>query len=332
MKRILITGATGFIGGHLVSEALKLGFQVTAAVRKSSNTSAIGLDGVTLAILSFDDQPKLVSELAKLGPFDYVIHNAGVTKAIEKQTYFDVNLGLTSRLVEAIIESKTTPERFVYVSSLAAIGAAPHQKERVFLDQIPRPLTQYGASKLSAEVWLRNQGTTFPWVIGRPTAVFGPGERDILQVIHMIKNRLNITTGHRGQKLSFVYGADVAKALLLLATTPVAAYKAYIISDGRDYTSKHLTKAVKQALGTHVTLNIHVPTWLMHPIAAIVEKIGGIRGKATPLNRDKMAELNAENWLCDSTNLKTDTGFEPQYDLFEGMRATVAWYKEHKWL
>jgi nucleoside-diphosphate-sugar epimerase len=330
--RILITGASGFIGGHLVAEAAKRGMEVLAAVRSGSDISRLQLNGVKVQCFDLGNPQKLPQQLRDAGQFDYIVHNAGVTKALKKETYFAVNQGVTKNIVEALQSTQRIPSQFVLVSSLAALGAAAPNTDRILGSQTPKPLTAYGASKLAAEQWLAQNATDFPWVIARPTAVYGPGDKDVFQFIQMVNKGLEVTAGSLDQKLSFIYGPDAASAILDLATTPKALHQKYMLSDGKDYTARDLSSAVRAACNRKRTLKIQLPIAILKPIAALVEQLGILRGQPSALNLEKVAELSAKNWLCDSSNLFKDTDFEPQHDLFTGMQAAVKWYKTENWL
>ncbi len=332
MARFLITGSSGFIGGHLVRLALEQGHEVVATVRPSSDVSRVQNTGAQLVALPFADKLGLAKALRTLGRFDYVIHNAGVTKALKPEDYLAVNQGLTAHLIEVLVENDQVPEQFVFVSSLAAIGAAPSAHGRVTESQVPRPLTHYGKSKLAAELWIRTHAPDFPWVFARPTAVYGPADRDILQFIALINKGFEFTVGTTEQRLSFIYGPDAARAMLILAQMPRLKHHSFFLSDGKDYTTDLMCQAVRNATGRNRTVKLRIPLSVIRPIAAMVEQIGRMRGRPTALNLDKVAELSASNWLCDSTPLFQQTDFIPEHDLFTGMQATVDWYRHAKWL
>jgi nucleoside-diphosphate-sugar epimerase len=332
VARILITGASGFIGGHLVELAAQRGMEVVAAVRKGSDTSRLQIAGVTVQHFDLGDPQKLPVQLQQAGRFDYIVHNAGVTKALKRETYFAVNQGVTINFVSALQATNLQPSQFVFVSSLAALGEATEGAERVYGTQQPKPLTAYGASKLAAEQWLEQNAPDFPWVIARPTAVYGPVDRDVFQFIAMVHKGLEVTAGSLDQKLSFIYGPDAAAAILDLATTPTAKHQKYILSDGHDYTARDLGDAVRAACNRKRTLKLQLPIAVLKPVAALVGQIGQWRGQPTALNLEKVAELAAKNWLCDSKNLFSDTRFKPQHNLASGMKAAVDWYKNAGWL
>lgn len=333
MARILITGASGFIGGYLVYQALEAGHEVTAAVRPKSDLTRLQDPRIKLLNLSWGETSVLTHQLQNAGRFDWVIHNAGVTKALTRDGYQEGNVENTRRLTMALLEAKLLPDKFLFVSSLASLGAAASPNSQIHAGQIPQPLTPYGESKLAAEQYLASLPMEFPWIVVQPTAVYGPWERDILTFIKMAKMGLEITIGRQSQRLSFVHATDVARAIfMVLESQNPATRQKYIISDGNAYITEDLGAAVREALGGTNTLKIRLPLSLVKQVAAITETIGRWQNKPSPLNRDKLPELAAENWHCDATPLFEEIQFKPEFDLYRGMKNTVEWYKQAGWL
>ena len=333
MARILITGASGFIGGYLVAQALQAGHDVTAAVRPSSDLSRLNDAGLNLLHLSLGDVAAMTNQLQTAGRFDWVIHNAGVTKALSRDHYREGNTENTRRLTMALQEAGLLPDKFLFVSSLAALGTAPAGSDMIRANQTPIPLTPYGESKLETERYLESLSPEFPWVVVQPTAVYGPWERDILTVIKMAKMGLEMTIGRQSQRLSFIHGSDVAQAIFqILDAEGAVNHRKYILSDGNAYTTEVLSAAVREALGGKKTLKIRLPLGLVKQVAGISETIGRWQNKPSPLSRDKIPELAAENWHCDATLLFETIQFKPEFDLYSGMKNTVDWYKQAGWL
>ena len=184
--KILITGASGFIGSFIVEEALKRGFETWAAVRGSSKRDFLQDERIHFIELNLSNQTQLEEQL-KEHSFDYVVHAAGVTKCLNTADFYRINTEGTKNLVRALVNLKMPLKRFVYLSSLSVFGAIHEQQPYVEIKETdtPRPNTEYGKSKLEAEEWLSNHtsqfstlSSPFPYVILRPTGVYGPRERD----------------------------------------------------------------------------------------------------------------------------------------------------------
>lgn len=333
MARILITGASGFIGGYLVAQALANGHAVTAAVRPGSDRTRLTDPRLRFLDLPLGDVATMAEQLRTAGRFDWVVHNAGVTKALSREAYWEGNAGNTRRLTLALQDAGPLPATFLFVSSLAALGAAPAGSGQIWEDQPRQPLTPYGESKRDAEIHLESLPADFPWVALRPTAVYGPWERDILTFVRLVEKGLELTIGRQPQRLSFVHAADVARAVFRILENPQAVHhRKYIVSDGNAYRTEDLGAAVREALGGKKTLKIRLPLGLVRQVAGITETIGRWQNKPAALNRDKIPELAAENWHCDSTPLFETLGFQPEFDLYGGMRHTVEWYRKQGWL
>jgi len=333
MARILITGASGFIGGHLVAKALENCHEVTAAIRPGSDRSRLNDPSIQFLDLPLGDLDRMSSQLQKTGRFDWVLHNAGVTKALSSNGYREGNTENTRRLTLALQNTGLIPDKFLFVSSLAALGAAPVGKPQIQADQTPNPLSPYGESKYQTELFLESIKTNFPWVVVQPTAVYGPWERDILTFIKLAKKGLELTIGRQSQRLSFIHAIDVASAIFrVLETEKSIQHRKFVLSDGKAYTTEDLGAAVREALGGKKTIKIRLPLGLVKQVAGVAETIGRWQNKASALNREKIPELAAENWHCDVSPLFEELDFNPAFDLYRGIHQTVEWYRKAGWL
>lgn len=334
-KKILITGAGGFVGGFLVEEALKRGFETWAAVRATTSREFLSDERIRFIELDFTDPDKLRSTLAdaieKNGKWDYVLHNLGATKCNNFRDFDKINNRYMRSLVDTLISLDAVPERFLLMSSLSAMGEGDEENYAPFTEKgIPMPNTAYGVSKINAEQYLWGL-KGFPYIILRPTGVYGPHEKDYFMMIKSIRNCFDFSVGMKEQMLTFIYVKDLAAAALdALEKSPERS--TYIISEERAYTQKEFRKIVLDTLGKKFVIPIKIPLWLLYIVSNIAGWWGGIVGKPSTLNPDKYKIMKQRNWNCSVEAAKRGFGFAPKYTLSDGIRESIAWYRENGWL
>ncbi|QKJ30899.1 NAD(P)-dependent oxidoreductase [Mucilaginibacter mali] len=325
-ERVLITGASGFVGYHLVEEALKNNLEVYAAVRKSSKTDHLKKLNIKLTYPDFKNVASLKKDF-EANQYHYVIHAAGVTRAKNQQAYNAVNVDYTVNLAKAAAASPHF-KKFVFISSLAALGPLHTLTGIINDNSIPHPVTSYGKSKMIAEQAIK----TIPGLnctILRPTGVYGPRDKDIYIALKQFSKSFEAYIGHAPQKLSFIYVKDLAAASVKALYS--GKNKAYNLSDGNFYDRYELADITKDILRVK-TYKFHLPVNFVKIIASMAEIIGSLRGRTPVLNREKLHELMAANWYCSIEEARHDMGFYPQYDLKAGLTETLNWYKANKWL
>lgn len=330
MTSILITGASGFIGSFIVEEALRRNFEVWAAVRKSSSHQFLTDERIHFIELNLSSEEALRQQLAG-HRFDYVIHAAGVTKCLDKQDFFRINTEGTKHLVRALLALQMPLRRFVYISSLSIMGAIREQQpyEEIRESDTPRPNTAYGESKLQAEQWLDTQ--PIPYIILRPTGVYGPRERDYFMMAKSIQAHTDFAVGFRQQDITFVYVTDVVQAVFL-ALEKGQTGRRYFLSDGEVYQSAAFSNYIRRELGNPWWIRITAPLWLLRVITFVGEYVGRLTGKVTALNNDKYYIMRQRNWRCDITPARQELGYKPQVKLEEGVRRSIKWYRDNGWL
>ena len=331
MKKILITGASGFVGSCMVETFLSKNptYEIHAGIRSTSSRVYLTDARIRFFELDFTNTKKL-TEQCRQHKFDYIIHCAGVTKADKKKDYFRGNSEYTQNFIQALIDAEAVPEKFVFLSSLAAYGPADKRPRGYVMEEDePWPITAYGESKLDAERYIE-QLENFPFLIFRPTAVFGPREKDIFTFFTLLNKHFEPYIGFKKQELTFIYVKDLAE-LIVKATFSDKVNKSYFVSDGSVYSTYDLGRIGKRLLNKK-TISIKVPTTLVRGIAYVNELIVKLGGKSPPLNLEKVKELESLNWKCDIRALKTDFNFQPKYDLERGLEETIKWYKENDWL
>lgn len=310
--RLLLTGATGFIGRYLLQELKDSGYEVWVAVRSESNRS--GLASESIVEVDYGSTAQMKSAFEEIGGFDYVVHNAGVTKCSHRSTFMEVNYRNTTRLLRALEALAQRPKCFFYMSSMSSF--APNLTTQPLRSDSPQqPITEYGRSKLAAEKAIA--ASVIPHVILCPTGVYGKGDQDYILSIQTMKRGFSFVSGTTPQLLSFVHVRDVARAVSFLLQHPESYGMRYLLSDGKDYTDQDFTEIVSQLIGRHVR-EVRVPLRLVKRACYIGDKVGKIIGKPLVFNQDKYPILAQHNWLCDITPLLS-LGFQPQYDLRSGI-------------
>ena len=329
--KILITGASGFIGSFIVEEALRQGFETWAVVRKSSSRSFLQDERIHFIELNLSSEEQLKEQL-KEHQFDYVVHAAGVTKCLHKEDFFRINTEGTKNLVRALIALQMPQKRFVYISSLSIMGAIreeqPYQEIRE--SDKAQPNTAYGKSKIEAEEWL-DTVKGLPYVILRPTGVYGPRERDYFMMAKSIQAHTDFAVGFKQQDITFVYVTDVVQAVFL-ALEKGQTGRRYFLSDGEVYQSSTFSDLIRKELGNPWWIRITAPIWLLRVITFCGEYIGHMTGKVTALNNDKYYIMRQRNWRCDIEPACQELGYAPKVKLAEGVHRSIQWYKENGWL
>ncbi len=318
----LVTGATGFIGSHLVEELIKKGYDVTCLVRKTSNLRWIEGQKVTFFQGDCEEKDSLVH---LPGDFDYVFHLAGLTKAHREEEFFCTNVKGTENLLRAVSSKVKGLKRLIHMSSLAAAGPSRDGKP---LDETsePMPVSSYGKSKLASEGAIMRYSEHIPVTVVRPPAVYGPRDRDFFVLFRMLKKGFYPYLGKC--YYSLLYVDDLIRALVMAAEEKESEGAVYFLSDGRVYSNEEIANEISAVLGTRI-VKMKIPRPLMAVLIGIAEKLG--KGLSI-INRDKLRELNYAHWTCDSSKAERDFGFIPKVTIKEGIKWTADWYRIHQWL
>lgn len=326
--KVLITGASGFIGSFIVEESLRRGMETWAAIRPTSSKKFLTDKRIHLLELDFSSEEKLKEQLAG-HTFDYVVHAAGTTKCLHKDDFYRVNTEGTMHLIQALLTLQMPIKRFIFISSLSIFGPVHEQQPYLEIseDDIPCPNTAYGKSKLAAEQFLASIGNTFPYIILRPTGVYGPREKDYFLMAKSIQNHVDFAAGFKQQDLTFVYVEDVVQAVFLAFDRGMSG-RTYFVSDGNVYSSRRFSDLIRKELGSPWCLRIVAPLWVLRLVTFFGEQMAKLTGRITALNNDKYNILKQRNWRCNIEPTMDELGYHPHVDLQEGVRRTIAWYRE----
>ncbi len=323
----MLTGASGFVGSHILDSLRALGLPVAILLRPSSSRAFIGPDssGVETRPGSIGDPASLRQAMAGI---THVIHCAGATKACRVSGFYEVNQGGTRNVIEAVNAQAGRVERLVHISSLAAAGPAVPEKPARESDT-PCPVSEYGRSKLAAELEVRN-GCRADYVILRPPAVYGPRDAEFLRLFQAVKSHFLPRPGIK-QALSLVFVRDLAQAAVTCLTHPSTAGKTYFVAEKAISTAPMMAAEIASRMGVW-TLPLPLPAALLWTMCLGQEALSRLTGKANVLSLQKFAELRAPGWVCDPTLLERDTGFSCRTGLKDGVAETLSWYRQHHWL
>ena len=323
-ERVLITGASGFLGYHIILSALDKKMEVFAAVRKTSDIKHLKDLPLTYVYLNFESIGEM-QELINKYKINYIIHAAGATKALNQVDYNTINATYSINLAKAASLSSTYFKKLVFISSLAACGPSTSATDCINELISPKPLTAYGRSKLLAEIELSK--LPLPLVILRPTAIYGPRDKDIFIILKTINKGLDPYLGKILQQLSFVHAHDVAAvAVQSLILNKVGTY---VITDGNSYSRYTFADIAKNILRKKA-IRFHIPMALVKILAGSLEITNGWIKKTTVINREKLLELAARNWSCDISKAKDELNFKPIYNLENGLINSIEWYQLNK--
>lgn len=322
--KILITGASGFIGGQLRSRLVSEGADVVAIRRPGSPASDQGRS----VEADYADASALERVIAEEKP-DYVLHVAGVTKGISYEDFRQGNVMPTRNLLAAVRKQHANAKRFVLVSSLAAYGPSS-KSARQREGNPPRPVEHYGESKLEAERVLETESGEVAWTIVRPCAVYGPGDVDHFTLFQAAVLGLNLFYGNRDRCMSWIYVDDCVRGILEAASHPKSLGNGYFLTHDPPGTWDQFQTEIAAAVGKRVR-TVDLPEQLLWAGAMAGEIATRIDKKPRLMNLQK-ARLGAqEAWTCSGDAARKDIGFNAEIGLAEGIRRTHQWYVENEW-
>jgi len=334
---VLVTGASGFIGRHLVQRMIERGRRVSCLVRATSRIDELRSAGVQLITGDVTDRAGLGQAL-EVSQAGLVLYLAGLLKALRTDDFVRVNAGGVESVAGACADS-TDPPVLVVVSSLAAAGPCAVGRPRVEGDS-PTPISAYGRSKLAGEQAAAKFAARVPISIVRPPVVFGPGDRAVLEMFRPIARcGLHVVPGRGECRLSLIHVADLVEGLLLAAEKgerlrPGGApgHGVYFLAAEDKLTYAELGAALASALGRERATVVHLPRPLMRLAGLCGDALGRIRRRPGWVNSDKVTEALAGSWTCSSVKARTQLGWSPAATLAERLRETAQWYRQAGWL
>lgn len=331
---VLVTGGSGFIGGHLVQRLQALGCRVACLVRATSRIEALQKAGVEVIHCDLADRPGIARALASTKP-SHVFHVAGVVRALDEATFMRVNARGVEALAQACAD-QAEPPVLVFVSSIAAAGPSgpgPRVESEPAL-----PLSGYGRSKHAGEQVAMRYADRVPITVVRPCIVFGPGDAGLFQVWKPIaRSRVHFVCGPGEQAVSLIAVADLVDCLVLAALygerlLPGVAGHGLYFAAAQDVSTTELGSVVARALGAPPPRVVRVPDWSLRTLGLLNDIVSRIRGQPGWIGRDKVEDLLAGSWTCSAAKARQQLSWRPAAPLEQRMRETATWYRQAHWL
>lgn len=326
--KVFVTGATGFVGGHLAATLVERGDEVVCLARRPEQAARLAARGARAVLGSLQEAAGLGAALREV---EVVYHVAGLTAAASPREFLEVNAEGTRRLVGAANAAAPGLRRFVYVSSLAAVGPAPPGAPLTETSP-PMPVTAYGRSKLAGEAATR-ESAALPWTIVRPGVVYGPGDRELLRMFRIARSGCVPVFGTGRQQLSLVHVADLARAILRAALEPRAVAQTYHVAHPAALSQRELAGAIGRAVRHgRSPLVIPVPALLAAPIVRVIGRAAAAAGRRSVVSGDKLAEFLAPSFATSVDKAERELGWRAATELDAGLAETAAWYRAEGWL
>jgi len=323
----VVTGASGFVGSHLVDYLVEKNYKVRCIVRKTSSLKWLKGKDVEIHICELTDKEGLRKIFDGA---DYIYHVAGVVKSKKPEGYFKGNVDTTRTLLEAALEFKDNIKRFLVVSSQTSSGPSPLNNPLTEEDPC-KPITTYGRSKLAQEELAKSFMDKLLITICKVAAVYGERDTEIFIFFKTFSKGLMTSIGLHDKQVSLLHVADVVRGLYLSATSEKAIGKSYFITSEKYYTWKEVGDVTSKVMNKK-PIKVKVPHFLVYIIAAIAQFFSLFSSKAATLNIEKGKDITRPAWISDYRKAYKDFGFKQEISLEEGIRRTVEWYKQKKWL
>lgn len=333
-QSVLVTGASGFIGGHLVRRLAAIGCRVSCPVRATSHVDDLRSAGVRLIACDIADRAGLERAIASLNA-RYVFHVAGLVRAMDPGDFMRVNAAGVEAVAQACAE-QTDPPVLVLVSSLAAAG--PSGRSPIVESDPPAPVSHYGRSKFAGEQLALKYADALPITVVRPCIVFGARDRGLVELFRPIARwGAHIVVGSGDRRVSLVAVADLVECLLLAAEkgerlAPGVPGCGIYFAASEDASYVELGMMIARALGKPQPRLLHLPGWSMRTIGQFGDVMSWIRRRPGWVGRDRLRDILAGSWTCSSAKARQQLGWLPAAPLADRLRETAQWYRHARWL
>ncbi len=325
--KTLVTGGTGFIGSNLIERLRERGDEVLCIAKDALNAAALRALDVKVVLADLNNG---IDWAPLLDGVERIFHLAGVTRSTSTSEYYRGNFSATRRFVEVVARHCPRLQRFVYLSSLAAVGPSPDG--RPLLEDAPyHPVSHYGKSKMLGEQEVLRMRDRLPVTVLRPSIVYGPRERDMFDYMRIIRRGLQPLIGFRAKLFSIIHADDLVSGILAAGGHPRCEDEVYFLSGDRIASMREIGTCIARAVSRR-PVRIHVPHGLVYLAAALTELVAAVSRRPVLFNFQKAREFVQPAWVCSVEKARAHFGFQPRVSLEEGMRKTFEWYCSHGWL
>jgi nucleoside-diphosphate-sugar epimerase len=324
---ILVTGGSGFIGTTVIEKLSGKNHNIKCVSKDLLNSKE--LEKLNVEIINNDLNNGIDWETI-LPDTDIIYHIAGITRAKNNKEFYDGNYRATQNLIDACLNHCNRLKRFVYISSLSAVGPSlddqPVNEETVY-----HPVSEYGKSKMLAELEVLRVREKIPVTIIRPSAVYGPREKDMYMYMKSIKRGVQLLIGYNQKYLNLIYVDDLAEGIISASMHKSAEDQIYFLGSEASYRNEEIGEAIARVIKKRI-INIHLPHWAVFTVCGIEEVAGKFLRKNVFLNLQKAKELIQTKWTCSIEKAQRDLDFKTEISLFEGFMKTYQWYLNKGWL
>ncbi len=323
--KVLVTGATGFIGSYLSEELVNKGYEVRCLVRTNSDLrwiTDLDVDCIYGDLFNTQSLKRAVKGV------DYIYHLAGITDAVSKIDYININYQGTKNLIDIAKDEKL--KRFVLISSQAAAGPSSSLRPIRETDK-PKPISAYGRSKLAAESVVKRYIDKFPITILRPSVVYGPRDNGMLILFKLVKKGLIPLLSHRDKYFNVIHVNDLVRGVILAAESENSTNETYFITDNRPYSWAEISNIALRNFGKR-GIKIPIPFGILNRGVKILEFSSKVFQHPKFLSTDKMKDIEEDFWICSAKKIFNNLNFKTAIKIENGIKETLSWYRKHNWI
>jgi dihydroflavonol-4-reductase len=328
--KIIITGSSGFIGYNLLKYLAKENNEIICLIRKTSQIHP-EFKNIKYHYVNYCDKSTIYSpEIFKNA--DYIFHCAGVTKASTKNYFIEGNVTPTKNILEIIKQNNIKLKRFILLSSIAACGPSKNLENPITEKDEPKPIEYYGESKLLAEKITLSYKNEIPITIIRPSAVYGPNDKDFLNLFQMLNKKINIFTSSKNKFTSIIHVDDLVKGIIEASKNEKCIGEIYNLGNSIPVTWREIHSAISLSLNKKPIITLSIPYIFLYILGILGTLYYFISKKNSILNIQKIKLSKPKYFTCSNQKAISDFNFRASLNLQEGINSTCDWYKKNNWI